>query len=93
MIGRALVNALVIVGVICVATFGLVMCYKYRCISCMIGYLMFAMTMLLTYSGGFVVYNAIVVSTAMQMIPVARPPRFDNARPDTRTHDQMAFAL
>lgn len=60
-VGQSLVNALVIVGVICAVTFILVLCYKYRCLKLMIGYLMFASASLLGYSGGFVVSTAFLV--------------------------------
>eukprot|EP00500_Bicosoecida_sp_ms1_P003847 CAMPEP_0203813472 /NCGR_PEP_ID=MMETSP0115-20131106/4739_1 /ASSEMBLY_ACC=CAM_ASM_000227 /TAXON_ID=33651 /ORGANISM="Bicosoecid sp, Strain ms1" /LENGTH=457 /DNA_ID=CAMNT_0050722339 /DNA_START=12 /DNA_END=1385 /DNA_ORIENTATION=- len=60
-VGQSLVNALVIVSVICVVTFILVLCYKYRCLKLMIGYLMFASASLLGYSGGFVVSTAFLV--------------------------------
>ena len=60
-LGQAAVNALVIVCVICVATFGLVLCYKYRCMRLMLGYLMFSSASLLGYSGG------LLVSTALQV--------------------------
>jgi presenilin 1 len=57
--GEALVNALVIVGVICAATFVLVLCYYFRCLKLMIGYLIFASVNLLGYSGGFMAISAI----------------------------------
>lgn len=55
--GNAVINALVIVGVITVATFVLVFCYYMRWLKLMVGYLMLSSTMLLGYSGGFVVYT------------------------------------
>jgi Presenilin len=61
-LGEALINALVIVCVICAATFVLVMCYYFRCIKLMIGYLIFASINLLGYSGGFLVISAIQVA-------------------------------
>ncbi len=86
-LGQAAVNALVIVCVICVATFGcvcprgpfwrpraptsasppppllfsLVLCYKYRCMKLMVGYLMFSSALLLGYSGGLLVATALQV--------------------------------
>lgn len=57
--GQAAINAIVIVSVICAATFILVMCYYYRCIKLMIGYLVFACANLLGYSGGFMVVTAV----------------------------------
>jgi presenilin 1 len=59
--GEAAINALVIVCVICAATFGLVACYYFRCLKLLLAYLMLASTMLLGYSGGFMVYTAIRV--------------------------------
>jgi hypothetical protein len=59
--GQALINALVIVGVICVATFVLVLCYYFRCLKVMVAYLIFASVNLLGYSGGFMAYTAIQV--------------------------------
>jgi presenilin 1 len=49
------------VGVICVATFVLVLCYYFRCLKVMVGYLIFASVNLLGYSGGFMVMTAIQV--------------------------------
>jgi len=60
-IGQALVNALVIVSVICGATFVLVLCYYFRCLKLMLAYLVFASVNLLGYSGGFMVVSAIQV--------------------------------
>ena len=60
-LGSSILNALVIVGVICVATFVLVACYYFRCLKVMIAYLLFASLNLLGYTGGFVVYTAIKV--------------------------------
>ena len=88
--GQALVNALVIVGVIAAATFVrgrsaaaaaarpialfhgaarrrrppppaqvLVLCYYFRCLKLMVGYLIFASVNLLGYSGGFMAISAI----------------------------------
>ena len=51
--GEAAINALVIVSVICAATFVLVACYYFRCLKLMLAYLMFASVNLLGYSGGF----------------------------------------
>ncbi|RYG53714.1 hypothetical protein EON66_08140 [archaeon] len=58
---QALVNALVIVGVIIVATFVMVLCYYFRCIKVLVAYLIFASVMLLGYSGGFMVMTALQV--------------------------------
>jgi hypothetical protein len=59
LLGAAAVNALVIVSVICVATFVLVLCYYYRCLKLMVGYLVFACANLLGYTGGFMAQTAI----------------------------------
>ncbi len=56
-VGNAVINALVIVGVITLATFVLVFCYYMRWLKLMVGYLMLSSTMLLGYSGGFVVWT------------------------------------
>lgn len=58
-IGEALINALVIVGVVCAATFVLVLCYKFRMLKLMVGYLMFASMSLLGYTGSFLVYTGL----------------------------------
>lgn len=60
-ISNALINALVIVAVVCGATFVLVACYYFRCLKIMLGYLMLAMTMLLGYTGTFLVSTALTV--------------------------------
>lgn len=57
--GQALVNAIVIVSVIALATFVLVLCYYLRCIKVMVGYLLFASVNLLGYSGGFMAISAV----------------------------------
>ena len=61
LLGQSIINAIAIVLAICAVTFILVLCYKYRCIKCMIGYLIFASASLLGYSGGFVVMTAFEV--------------------------------
>lgn len=48
-LGQSLINGLVIVGVICTMTFGIVLLYKYRCMKVLIGYMMFASTMILGF--------------------------------------------
>jgi type IV secretory pathway VirB3-like protein len=47
--GNALVTALVIIGMITGLTFVIVLCYKYHCIKALVVYLMFAVSMLLSY--------------------------------------------
>lgn len=39
--GESLINALVIVGVLAIATFGIVLLYKFKCMKCLVGYMMF----------------------------------------------------
>ena len=68
-LGQAAVNALVIVCVICAATFGLVLCYKFRCMRLMIGYLMLSSASLLGYSGGVLVSTALHVGGVSWDIP------------------------
>ena len=58
-VGEAAINALVIVSVICAATFVLVLCYYMRCLRLMGLYLMFACVSLLGYSGGYMAVAAI----------------------------------
>ena len=52
LIGESLVNALVIVTVICALTFVMVVLYKYRCMKCLIGYLLVAFFVLLASLSG-----------------------------------------
>ena len=46
-LGQSLVNGLIIVCVVAVMTFFIVLLYKYRCMKCLLGYLVLASTMLL----------------------------------------------
>ena len=48
-LGNSLVNALVIVSVICGLTFFIVILYKYNCTKCLTGYMVLAMGLLLGY--------------------------------------------
>lgn len=48
-LGSSLVNGLVLVSIICAATFLIVLLYKYRCMCCLIGYMVFASTLLLGF--------------------------------------------
>jgi len=48
----SLLNALILVSVICAMTFGIVLLYKYRCMWFLNGYMMFASTSLLGFLGG-----------------------------------------
>lgn len=51
-LGFSLLNALIIVSVICAMTFGIVLLYKYRCLKCLLGYMMFSSAGLLGFLGG-----------------------------------------
>ena len=51
-LGLGLVNGLIIVCVIAAMTFLLVLLYKYRCMKCLIGYMVFASTSILGFLGG-----------------------------------------
>ena len=51
-LGLGLVNGLIIVCVIGAMTFLLVLLYKYRCMKCLIGYLVVASTLILGFLGG-----------------------------------------
>jgi presenilin 1 len=50
--GESLVNALVIIGVIAVLTFGMALLYKYNCMKFLAGYIMFASAAILSFVGG-----------------------------------------
>lgn len=50
-IGLGLINSLIIVSGIGMMTFVLVLLYKYRCMKCLIGYMVFASTALLGFLG------------------------------------------
>jgi presenilin 1 len=58
-LGKSLINALTIVGVICGATFVVVLLYKFRCMKCLFGYMAFSSTMLLGLMGGLLWYTAL----------------------------------
>lgn len=51
-LGLSLVNALIIVTVIGAMTFVIVLLYKYRCMKCLMGYMILATTVLLMFLGG-----------------------------------------
>ena len=57
----SLVNGLIIVSVIGLMTFVIVALYKYNCMWCLIGYMMFASTSLLGFLGGHLWYIAIQI--------------------------------
>jgi presenilin 1 len=50
--GKALANALVIVAAVCAVTFVLVLLYKWRCMKCLLSYMVIASAMLLGYLAG-----------------------------------------
>ena len=52
-------NSLVIVGVICLMTFGIVLLYKFRCMKILIGYMVFSSAVLLGVLGGLMLDVAI----------------------------------
>lgn len=56
---RALLNALIIVTFIGTMTFGIVLLYKYRCMKCLVGYMVFASATLLGMLGGTMFDTAI----------------------------------
>lgn len=62
----SLANALVMVSVICFMTFGIVVLYRYRCMKCLIGYMMFCSTTLLGVLGG----NLLSTAIQIYVIPV-----------------------
>ncbi|KAL3769006.1 hypothetical protein ACHAWO_006772 [Cyclotella atomus] len=51
-LGLSLINALIIVTVIGAMTFVIVLLYKYRCMICLMGYMILATTVLLMFLGG-----------------------------------------
>lgn len=59
--GEGLLNALVIVSAIAAATFVMACCIYFRLTFLLAGYIMVAMTMLLGYTGGFMVYTSLTV--------------------------------
>ncbi|KAL3907807.1 MAG: hypothetical protein SGILL_008721 [Bacillariaceae sp.] len=60
-IGLSLLNGLIIVTAIGLMTFVIVALYKYNCMCCLIGYMMFASTSLLGFLGGHMWYMAIQI--------------------------------
>jgi len=58
-LGLSLVNSLIIVCAIGLMTFFIVLLYKYKCMKLIIGYMVFASTMLLGFLGGQIFYVAI----------------------------------
>jgi len=51
-LGLSLVNGLIMVSVIATLTFGIVLLYKYRCMKCLVGYMIFSSALLLGFLGG-----------------------------------------
>lgn len=60
-IALSLANGLIMVTVICMFTFVIVLLYKYNCMWCLIGYMMFASTSLLGFLGGHIWLVAIQI--------------------------------
>jgi presenilin 1 len=60
-IAMSLANGLVMVSVICMMTFVIVLLYKYECMCCLIGYMMFCSTTLLGFLGGHMWWVAIQI--------------------------------
>jgi presenilin 1 len=58
-LGKSLANAVVIVLFIAAATFMIVLLYRYRCMSCLTGYMMFSSATLLGVMGGSFLYTAL----------------------------------
>mmetsp|Transcript_18965 Transcript_18965/g.29304 ORF Transcript_18965/g.29304 Transcript_18965/m.29304 type:complete len:578 (-) Transcript_18965:126-1859(-) len=56
---KSIGNSLVIVSVIALMTFGIVILYKYRCMKCLIGYMVFSSAVLLGVLGGTMLEVAI----------------------------------
>jgi presenilin 1 len=57
----SLMNSLIMVSVIGCMTFVIVLLYKYKCMWCLIGYMMLASTSLLGFLGGNIWYTAIAI--------------------------------
>mmetsp|Transcript_18366 Transcript_18366/g.42370 ORF Transcript_18366/g.42370 Transcript_18366/m.42370 type:complete len:563 (+) Transcript_18366:161-1849(+) len=55
----SLLNGLIMVTMIGAMTFVIVLLYKYKCMKCIVGYMMFASTSLLAFLGANIWYNAI----------------------------------
>jgi presenilin 1 len=60
-IAMSLANGLVMVTVICLMTFVIVLLYKFECMVCLIGYMMFCSTTLLGFLGGHMWWVAIQI--------------------------------
>jgi len=58
-LGLSLLNGLIIVSVIGAMTFVIVLLYKYRCMKCLLGYMMFSSAMLLGFLGG-IIFNVAI---------------------------------
>lgn len=68
-LGSSLVNALIIVSVICVMTFVIVLFYKYKCFKCLSGYMILSSTMIL----GLLASNVSGVAVDRYQIPIDMP--------------------
>jgi presenilin 1 len=60
-LGLSLANGLVMVSVMCMMTFVIVLLYRYECMKCLIGYMVFCSSTLLGIMGGNVYYVAIQI--------------------------------
>ena len=70
-VGKALINALVIISVIALATFGVVALFYFKCTKFLFGYLMLSSAMLLGYTGGFMATVALDVWQASACISLS----------------------
>eukprot|EP00536_Pseudo-nitzschia_multiseries_P002230 jgi/Psemu1/294751/fgenesh1_pm.29_\ len=68
-LGHSLVNTLVMVSVICVMTFVVVLCYKYRCMSIFYAYMVLATAALLGY------FTSNILLVAMSIYPWMNPDK------------------
>jgi presenilin 1 len=60
-LGLSLANGLVMVSVICMMTFVIVILYRYNCMKCLIGYMIWCSGTLLGFLGGHLYYVAIEI--------------------------------
>jgi len=58
-LGEGVINALVIIAFLCVVTFAVVLLYKYNCLKCLWGYMMFSVLVLFGQMGGLYFWTAI----------------------------------
>jgi Presenilin len=57
LVGKSLVNSLVIVAALAAATCVIVLLYRFRCMKCLIGYMMLSSALLLGIMGGLLWYT------------------------------------